>query len=403
MLLRLQFALGRDCIFGQNIFMNIGIVLYPTYGGSGVVATELGKALAGQGHRIHFISYSLPARLGSLRENIFYHEVRPSDYPLFEYTPYELVLTSKIVDVAEHEKLDILHVHYAIPHASAAFMAQKILISKGIQLPFITTLHGTDITLVGKDPSFEPVISFAINRSNAVTAVSEDLKRDTYAHFAVERNIHVIPNFVCPERHRKSADEHLRKYYAPNGEPIVVHISNFRPVKRVADAVAAFAGLLKHQPAKMIFVGDGPDRYHAESLCRELGTCAHTSFLGNTKDVEDILAISDVFFLPSETESFGLAALEAMISRVPVVATHTGGIPEVVENGVSGYLSEVGNVEGFTANLIKILRDDATLQGFKERAYTRALKFDIANILPLYLKLYEDISQSDKVEQSLYL
>lgn len=382
--------------------MNIGIVLYPTFGGSGVVATELGKALAAQGNQVHFISYNQPARLSHLGENIFYHEVRPSDYPLFEYTPYELVLTSKIVDVAEHEHLDILHVHYAIPHASAAFMAREILKTKGLTLPFVTTLHGTDITLVGKDPSFEPVISFAINNSDAVTAVSEDLKRETLIHFGINRSVDVIPNFVCPERHNKEPDEHLRKYYAPNGEPVIVHISNFRPVKRVKDVVEVFARVLQARPAKMIFVGDGPDRYQAESLCRELGTCAHTRFLGNVKDVEDILAITDLFILPSETESFGLSALEAMISRVPVVATRAGGIPEVVVHGDSGFLCAVGDIQDMATRVLQILETPEILHRFKERAYARALHFDIQNILPKYIAVYSRLKSGQNMEQSLY-
>lgn len=369
--------------------MNIGIVLYPTFGGSGVVATELGKALADEGHKVHFITYNLPARLSRLGKNMFYHEVMVSKYPLFDYTPYELVLTSKLVDVVEHENLDILHVHYAIPHASAAFMARQILKSKGINIPFITTLHGTDITLVGKDPSFEPVITFSINESDAVTSVSEDLKKDTYAHFKIDREIEVIPNFICPKRHTNvTVNEHLKEYYAPNGERIIMHISNFRRVKRVDDVVKAFAKIQPQVPSKLLFVGDGPERYNVEELCRELGTCDHTYFLGKVKDVEEILHIADLFMLPSETESFGLAALEAMVSKVPVISTNSGGLPEVNIHGVSGYLSNVGDVDDMSKNAVEILKTDENLAKFKQGAFQRALDFDIAKILPLYEDLY---------------
>jgi N-acetyl-alpha-D-glucosaminyl L-malate synthase BshA len=301
-----------------------------------------------------------------------------------------LVLTSKLVDVVEHEKLDLLHVHYAIPHASAAYMAKMILKSRGIHIPFITTLHGTDITLVGKDPSFEPVITFSINESDSVTSVSEDLKKDTYAHFEVSREIEVIPNFICPERHlNKSVNEHLKAYYAPQGERIIMHISNFRPVKRVGDIVEVFARILKKVPAKMLFVGDGPDRFAVEQKCRELGTCNHTYFLGKVRDVEEVLGIADLFILPSETESFGLAALEAMITGIPVISTNTGGLPEVNVNGKSGYMSNVGDVEDMAKNAIHILENDERLEQFKKGAVERAMDFDIAKILPLYEALYE--------------
>ncbi len=371
--------------------MRIGIVCYPTIGGSGVVATELGKALAEKDHQIHFITYDQPVRLSSLGKNIFYHEVMVSQYPLFQYTPYELVLTSKLVDVVKHEKLDVLHVHYAIPHASAAYMAQKILQDQGINIPFITTLHGTDITLVGKDPSFEPVITFSINNSNMVTAVSESLKRDTMNSFAVDKDIQVIPNFICPERHSKPVNQELKDSYAPNGEYVVMHMSNFRSVKRVHDAVKTFAKIVEQMPAKMVFVGDGPDRFSVEKMCRELGTCEHTYFLGKVKDVEEVIDIADLFILPSATESFGLAALEAMISKVPVICTHTGGLPEVMEQGVSGYMSEVGDVEDMARNALKIFSSAETLQRFKEGAFEQAKKFDIKNILPIYEKLYLDL------------
>lgn len=372
--------------------MNIGIVCYPTFGGSGVVATELGKALAYKGHKVHFISYQQPVRLDLFSENIFYHEVKVSDYPLFDYQPYELVLTSKLVDVVKFEKLDLLHVHYAIPHASAAYMAQHILAKEGINIPFITTLHGTDITLVGKDASFEPVITFAINESNAVTAVSESLKQDTYKHFKVTRDIKVIPNFICFEEYNKIDDsEALRKSFAPNGEKILVHISNFRPVKRVQDVIQVFNLVRKQIPAKLLLVGDGPERHKMEELCRELHTCDSIKFVGKVKDTERILSASDLFLLPSESESFGLAALEAMAAKVPVISTNTGGIPEVNIHGFSGYLSNVGDVEDMAKNAMAILKDDNTLNQFKQAAYQQAQQFDILKILPMYEELYQGL------------
>lgn len=372
--------------------MNIGIVCYPTFGGSGVVATELGKALAYKGHKVHFISYQQPVRLDLFSENIFYHEVKVSDYPLFDYQPYELVLTSKLVDVVKFEKLDILHVHYAIPHASAAYMAQHILKNEGIEIPFITTLHGTDITLVGKDASFEPVITFAINESNAVTAVSESLKQDTFSHFNIKRDIKVIPNFICLEQYNYNGSiKTLRESFAPNGEKIMIHISNFRKVKRVEDVIRVFDKVRKKMPVKLLLVGDGPERHRMEELCRELDTCHLVKFLGKVKDTERILAASDLFLLPSATESFGLAALEAMAAKVPVISTNTGGIPEVNKHGFSGYLSNVGDVEDMAKNALAILKDEATLNTFKENAYTQAQQFDIKKILPLYEELYQSL------------
>ena len=368
--------------------MRIGIVCYPTIGGSGVVATELGKALADKGHKVHFITYDQPVRLSELGKNMFYHEVMVSQYPLFQYTPYELVLTSKLVDVVKHEKLDLLHVHYAIPHASAAYMAQQILKQQGIDIPFITTLHGTDITLVGKDPSFEPVITFSINNSDAVTAVSESLKGNTLQYFDVKPEIQVIPNFICPERHKKKENSQLKSSYTPNGERIIMHMSNFRPVKRVHDVVKAFALIKEKIPAKMIFVGDGPERFSVEKMCREMGTCKDTVFLGKVKDVEEVIDIADLFILPSETESFGLAALEAMISRVPVITTNSGGLIEVMEQGVSGFMSNVGDIEDIAKNALTILESEESLAVFREGAFKQANKFDIKNILPQYEELY---------------
>lgn len=371
--------------------MKIGIVCYPTFGGSGVVATELGMALAAKGHEIHFISYSQPVRLDSLSGNIYYHEVQVSDYPLFDYTPYELVLTSKLVDVAKYEGLDLVHVHYAIPHASAAYMARQILATEGIHLPFITTLHGTDITLVGRDSSFEPVITFAINQSDAVTAVSEDLRQDTLTHFKINRDIEVIPNFIGLEGYGNTDFNALRKIHAPNGERLLMHISNFRPVKRVDDVVKIFAKIRKHMPAKLVMVGDGPERGRIEALCRTLGTCNDTKFLGKIKATETILGIADLFLLPSETESFGLAALEAMASGVPVISTNTGGLPEVNLQGYSGYLSDVGDVKEMANNAMNILKDDATLDRFRQNALEQARKFDIQKVLPRYEELYDQV------------
>lgn len=371
--------------------MKIGIVCYPTFGGSGVVATELGKALAHKGHQIHFITYSQPVRLDSFTENIYYHEVSVSDYPLFDYQPYELVLSSRLVDVVKHEKLDLLHVHYAIPHASAAFMAQQILKSQGIDIPYITTLHGTDITLVGRDASFEPVITFAINHSNAVTAVSESLKQDTYNHFNVTRDIEVIPNFICMDDYGKATGECQKKLFAPLGERLLIHVSNFRKVKRVEDVLHVFDRVRKKQPAKLILVGDGPERANIERLCRELNTCDDIRSLGKVTNPAEILAIGDLFLLPSETESFGLAALEAMASGVPVISTNTGGLPEVNVQGKTGFMSNVGDVEDMAKNAITILENDATLLEFKNNALAHAANFDISKILPQYEKLYRSV------------
>lgn len=370
--------------------MNIGIVCYPTYGGSGVLATELGKALAAKGHQVHFISYQQPVRLTIFSENIYYHEVKVSDYPLFDYQPYELVLTSKLVDVVKFEKLDLLHVHYAIPHASAAYMAQQILKSEGINIPFVTTLHGTDITLVGKDASFEPVITFAINQSNAVTAVSESLKKDTYEHFKIKRNIDVIPNFVCLGHYNYNGSvKELKTSFAPNNEKILIHVSNFRKVKRVGDVIRIFDEVRKKIPAKLLLVGDGPERHKMEELCRELNIWGLVKFLGKVRDTERVLATSDLFLLTSESESFGLAALEAMAAKLPIISTNTGGIPEVNLEGVSGFLSDVGDVKSMAENAIKILSDEETLNKFRVGAYERAKEFDINRILPLYEEIYK--------------
>jgi L-malate glycosyltransferase len=376
--------------------MKIGIVLYPTYGGSGVVATELGKALAEKGHQIHFITYSQPVRLGSFRNNIFYHEVSVSDYPLFEFQPYETVLASKLVDVVKYEKLDILHVHYAIPHASAAYMAQQILKTQGIYIPFITTLHGTDITLVGKDQSFEPVITFCLNQSNAITAVSESLKKDTYNHFETQKEIVVIPNFIDAKAELIPIDFELRRRYAKDDEKIITHTSNFRKVKRIEDVILVFSKILQKIPSKLLLAGDGPERGHAEHLARELKICDNVVFIGKVRDASPILEISDLFLLPSETESFGLAALEAMAEGVPVISSNTGGIPEVNVHGVSGFLSYVGDVEDMAQNAIKLLANEDLLNQFKKQALNRAKDFSIQKILPIYEALYEQVIQKSK-------
>ena len=375
--------------------MKIGIVLYPTYGGSGVVATELGKALAKKGHQIHFITYSQPVRLGSFRENIFYHEVAVSNYPLFEYQPYETELASKMVDVVKHEKLDLLHVHYAIPHASAALMAQQILDSQGIHIPFITTLHGTDITLVGRDKSFEPVITYCINKSNAVTTVSQSLKDDTLKHFKVCREIKVIPNFIKVDKEDKEINLEHRRKYATDDEIILTHVSNFRKVKRVEDVVKIFDKVNKVQKGKLLLIGDGPERYNIERPCRELNICSRVVTVGKIRDTASLVKLSDLFILPSETESFGLAALEAMAQGVPVISSNTGGIPEVNKHGYSGYLSNVGDIEDMSNNAIKLLKDKTVLQNFKKQAKEQALKFDIQKIIPLYENLYRNVIKSN--------
>ena len=372
--------------------MRIGIVCYPTYGGSGVVATELGMALAEKGHEIHFISYQRPVRLGRFKANVYYHEVNVSDYPLFDYPPYELVLSSKLVDVVKFAKLDILHVHYAIPHASAAYMARQILSSEGIEIPYITTLHGTDITLVGKDSSFEPVITFAINQSNAVTAVSESLKQDTLEHFNVNREIEVIPNFVCIDGcDAPDIDYELKEKIAPNGEKIIAHVSNFRKVKRIGDVTKIFEQVHQQMPVKLLLIGDGPLLHSAEAYCREKGFDKDLVVLGKVKDSDRVISIADLFLLPSEFESFGLAALEAMSAGVPVISSNTGGIPEVNKDGYSGYLSNVGDVDDMSKKALQILGDDEKLAQFKVQAFEQARKFDLLKILPQYEALYNSL------------
>ncbi|MBK9330577.1 MAG: N-acetyl-alpha-D-glucosaminyl L-malate synthase BshA [Sphingobacteriales bacterium] len=374
--------------------MNIGIVCYPTFGGSGVVATELGKGLAQKGHNVHFITYKEPARLlDTFNENIFFHEVRLNDYPLFDYAPYETALASKLVDVAINAKLDIFHVHYAIPHASAAYMARLILLQKGLDIPVITTLHGTDITLVGKDPTYEPVVTYSINQSCGVTAVSESLRKDTFAHFDIKNEIEVIPNFIDFSRFKKTNKDHFKKAIAPNGEKILVHTSNFRKVKRVEDVIHVFCKVSSQIPSKLLMIGDGPERQATEILARSLCTSMDVRFLGKQEAVEELLAVADVFLMPSESESFGLAALEAMACEVPVVSSNAGGIPEVNIEGVTGFLLNVGDVEGMALKSMELLKDDAKLAQFKKNAFAQAQKFDIRNILPLYEDFYQKIRE----------
>lgn len=376
--------------------MNIGIVCYPTFGGSGVIATELGKALAHKGHHVHFITYSEPARLDAFQPNVYYHEVSFENYALFQYAPYETALAGRMVDIIKFEKLDVLHVHYAIPHASAAYMAKQILADEGIHIPVITTLHGTDITLVGKDPSFKPVVTFAINQSDGVTTVSESLKNDTYANFVIKNEIEVIPNFIDLKRFTKKDKNHFRQLIAPNGERILIHTSNFRKVKRVQDVIYVFKNVRDKMPCKLLLVGDGPERNYVESICRSIGYCDDIRFLGKQEAVEELLAIADLFILPSEKESFGLAALEAMACEVPVISSNTGGLPEINLQGITGYMSDVGDIESMSKHAIYILEDDVRLQEFKHNALKQAKTFEIHTILPMYETYYEKIH--DKVQ-----
>lgn len=372
--------------------IKIGIVCYPTYGGSGVVATELGKALAKEDHKIHFITYSQPSRLDFLNENLFYHEVNLRSYPLFEYAPYELALASKMVDVVKNEKLDLLHVHYAIPHASAAYMAKQILKTQGVAIPVVTTLHGTDITLVGKDASYEPVVTFSINQSDGVTAVSEDLRRETYQSFKITNEIEVIPNFIDLEKFKKQKKDHFKKAICPKGEVLIVHTSNFRKVKRVGDVIKIFANIHKEIPAKLLLIGDGPERVRAEAQCRDLGISEDVRFLGKQEAVEEVLSVADLFIMPSEKESFGLAALEAMACEVPVISSNTGGLPELNIQGGTGFLSNVGDIEDMTRKALLVLDKD-NLPRFKQNALARAKEFDISRILPLYESYYQQVME----------
>jgi N-acetyl-alpha-D-glucosaminyl L-malate synthase BshA len=368
--------------------LRIGIVCYPTFGGSGVVATELGKALADKGHEIHFITYSMPVRLGEPADRIRYHEVSVIEYPLFHYPPYELILASKLVEIVKYENLDILHVHYAIPHASAAITAKKILAEQGICIPVVTTLHGTDITLLGKDISFEPVISYAINQSDAVTAVSQSLKNDTYKLFGVNKEIDVIPNFLGETHRDEKAIEKLKNELAGPGQKIIMHVSNFRPVKRITDIIEVFAKVKLHIHCKLVMIGDGPERSRAESMCREKGIQCDVTFTGNVRNPLDWLPAGDLFMLPSESESFGLAALEAMAAGMPVISTNTGGLPEVNRHGVTGMMSEMGDIEDMVKNTLFILEKENRYEKFREQAIKRASDFSIQKILPMYEQVY---------------
>ncbi len=378
--------------------MKIGIVCYPTYGGSGVVATELGMGLARRGHEIHFITYRRPVRLAHFHEKVFYHEVDSDDYPLFEYPPYDTALASKIVDVVKYQNLDILHVHYAIPHAAVAYMAKKILLTEGRYLPVVTTLHGTDITLVGNNGAFAPVVEFSINKSDGVTAVSQSLKDDTLKLFNIHRDIRVIYNFIDFERFRKTDKEHFKKIIAPDGERILVHTSNFRRVKRVEDVVRVFKQVRDKLPSKLLMIGDGPERQHAERLCREMGTCDDVRFLGKQDAIEELLAICDLFIMPSESESFGLAALEAMACEVPVISTNAGGLPEVNIHGVTGFLTDPGDVDSMARYAIQLLSDEEMLSQFRKNALAQAQVFDIENILPDYERFYEEVLLNSAVK-----
>lgn len=377
--------------------MKIGIVCYPTFGGSGVLATELGKALAQKGHQIHFITYQQPVRLNGFIPNIFYHEVQVPTYPLFDYPPYETALASTMVDVIKNNHLQLLHVHYAIPHASAAYMAKKILEQEGIHIPVITTLHGTDITLVGKDKTYAPVVAFSINQSDAITAVSENLRNETFKTFPIEKPIQVIHNFVDVQRFSRRPIDAFKKVIAPNGERVLLHASNFRAIKRVQDVVKIFYNVNKHMPSKLLFVGDGPERPTAEDLCRQLGVCDDTRFVGKQEQMEDILAIADLFLLTSEYESFGLAALEAMAAGVPVVSTNAGGLGEIMIQGYTGFMGNVGDVDTMSKQAMDILQNDERLQQFKHNVAEHAHQFDIHTIVPQYEKLYDEVLSKEFV------
>jgi len=370
--------------------MKIGIVCYPTFGGSGVVATELGIELSKRGHEIHFITYRQPVRLELLSNNVHFHEVHVPEYPLFHYQPYELALSSKLVDMVKLHDIELLHVHYAIPHAYAAYMAQQMLNDEGIYVPIVTTLHGTDITLVGSHPFYKPAVTFSINKSNAVTSVSESLKRDTLRLFNIKREIEVVPNFIDLDKYATDFTDCQRSMMAEDHERIITHISNFREVKRIPDVIKIFNSIQKELPAKLMIVGEGPEKEDAELLTERLGIADKVVFLGNSNEIDRILCFSDLFLLPSQTESFGLAALEAMASSVPVISSNSGGLPEVNIHGVSGYLSNVGDIEDMTANALRILKDPKTLEQFKANAKAQSLNFDLHEIVPQYEAIYEN-------------
>jgi N-acetyl-alpha-D-glucosaminyl L-malate synthase BshA len=372
--------------------MKIGIVCYPTFGGSGVLATELGIALSDKGYEVHFITYEQPVRLTQgFHPNIYFHEVKVPTYPLFDFPPYETALASAMVNVIVNQDLDLLHLHYAIPHASAAYFARQILKKSGRDIPFITTLHGTDITLVGRDGTYAPVVTFSINESDAITAVSDSLREETLRSFSIEKEIHVIPNFVDVKRFHQTDKNHFKQMLAPDGERILVHVSNFRPVKRVPDVIRIFAEVKKEVPAKLLMIGDGPDRQMVEEMARNLGIYNDVRFLGKQEQISEILSIADLFLLPSETESFGLSALEAMACSVPVISTNAGGLSEINVHGKTGYLADVGDVAAMAGYAISILQNDEELLHFKKAAIAHARKFEKQHIIPKYELLYEKV------------
>ena len=370
--------------------MKIGIVCYPTFGGSGVVATELGIELSQKGHEVHFITYSQPVRLDALSSNLHYHEVTVPDYPLFKYEPYELALSSKIYDVIHKYKIDVLHVHYAIPHAYAAYMAKKILNENGYKIPIITTLHGTDITLVGNHPFYKPAVTFSINKSDIVTCVSKSLMEDTREFFGIKREIKVIPNFIDIDRYEKKHNMCEKNFISEGDEKIIVHVSNFRPLKRIIDVIKIFEKVNSKISSKLIMVGDGPDKKKAKDYLRKNNLKNRVIFLGKTNEVDEILCSSDLFLLPSEKESFGLAALEAMALKVPVISTNTGGLKELNINGNSGYTSDIGDIEAMASNAIKILSDKSLKNKYRSQAFENAKKYDIKKIIPLYEEIYDE-------------
>jgi len=374
--------------------MKIGIVCYPTFGGSGVLATELGLELSRKGHQVHFITYTQPVRLELLNSNVHFHEVNVPNYPLFHYQPYELALSSKLVDMVKAHKIDILHVHYAIPHAYAAYMAKKMLHEEGIKIPIVTTLHGTDITLVGSHPFYKTAVTFSINKSDAVTSVSQSLKEDTQRLFNIQKEIKVIPNFIDIDKYKNNFKHCERDLLAFPNERVITHVSNFRPVKRISDVIEVFYRVQKEVPSKLMMVGEGPERKKAEQLCKTYGIQDKVVFLGNSSEVNKILCYSDLFLLPSKTESFGLAALEAMASAVQVLSSNSGGIPEVNIEGVSGFLSPVGHLDDMAHNAVKIIKDQAVLNKFKKAAQEVSTKFDIHKIVPFYEAIYEETLQN---------
>mgnify|MGYP002620600920 FL=1 len=369
--------------------MKIAIVCYPTFGGSGVVATELGLALSHRGHEVHFITYKQPVRLEVLNSSLHFHEVNVPDYPLFHYQPYELALSSKLVDTVKTHEIELLHVHYAIPHAYAGYMAKQMLKDQGIDLPIVTTLHGTDVTLVGKHPFYKPAVTFSINHSDCVTSVSESLKQDTLNVFNVHKEIKVIPNFVDFSKHQHHDEDCQRSLIAQDDQKIITHISNFRKVKRIDDVIEVFYRIQNEVNAILIMVGDGPERLKAMETCEKLGIESKVKFLGKSNQVYQILCYSDLFILPSASESFGLAALEAMMMRVPVISTNVGGLPEVNIEGESGYLFELGDVEGMAQKSIALLNDEQKLENMKDRAYTLARRFDIEAVVSQYIAVYK--------------